>query len=849
MYLLKGIVMNSQDPSLSFKTKVKSSWPYGLAVVIIGLLSLWIRVRPAAWVFLSSGFVRFGSNDPWYHMRTLNVLLANYPDRMFFDPMTNYPYGYYIHFGPLFDQMMAIIALILGLGNPSPELVNAVGAYFPAVLGALTVVPVYYIGKYLGGYKTGILAALLIAFAPGQFLYRSRIGFTDHHVAESLFSTLFIMFFMLAVITAKKKGLRFEDIMGKEWTHLKEPVTYSVMAGVTYSAYQLSWPGAPLFILVVLVYSLFQYILNNLHNESSDYLGITGVITFLVSAVLILPFTHPEMGFSMYLYSWFNVATAIGAMAGFTTLSFVERELKRRKTNTHYYPLILFGIIILGLVATKVAIPSLYSQAINAPHAIFGIKTGGGATIIEAIPMFYDGTVFTLSKAFKNFTTSGFLVSLLGIFILIVRLVGKQKPEEFLVLVWSLLMLLAIYGQTRFAYYYSVNVAILSGYVGGLLLDRVKWNELDEKFRTSTIKSPADFLDLLKSIRLGHLIAVISIVIVLIVPAYGAAMQDTKSTDGPNTFWIETCLWLKSNTPDPGMNYNGIYEAPKDRKTFDYPDSAYGVMSWWDYGHWIETIGHRIPNTNPFQTGIGGRKWSIEEENQPGASTFFTAQSEEEATAVLEAIDPSPDKAGARYVISDVEMATGRFYYIAAWTLDTDGYYQPYWTNNSYQYIPSTRYFNSMESRLHIFDGNGLRQYRLVHETKAYQQAYEVEYKKYYNLLYGSNISEANTGYVKTFEYVKGAKITGTASPNVTVTINTTILTGHERTFDYTQSTTSDSEGRYEFTVPYSTEGPIPGETQFDTAPAGPYTVSYENVTKEVRVSEEAVLNGGEVKV
>ncbi|NLU58255.1 MAG: hypothetical protein GXX12_12645, partial [Methanosarcina thermophila] len=82
-----------------------------------------------------------------------------------------------------------------------------------------------------------------------------------------------------------------------------------------------------------------------------------------------------------------------------------------------------------------------------------------------------------------------------------------------------------------------------------------------------------------------------------------------------------------------------------------------------------------------------------------------------------------------------------------------------------------------------------------------------------------------------------------------TVKISATILTGQGRTFEYTQSTTADSQGRYEFTVPYSTEGPIEGETQFDTAPVGPYVVSYGNTTKEVRVSEEAVLNGEEIKV
>jgi dolichyl-diphosphooligosaccharide--protein glycosyltransferase len=715
------------------------------------------------------------------------------------------------------------------------------------VLGALTVIPVYYIGKYLGGHKTGILAAILIAFAPGQFLSRSLVGFTDHHVAESLFSTLFIMFFMLAIITSKKKNLHFEDVLNKNLTVLKEPLVYSIIAGVMYSAYQLSWPGASLFLLVALVYAVIQYVLDNFHGESSDYLGFTGIITFLVSAVLILPFVHSDMGFSLYYYSWFHVATVIGTVTCFGILSFIEREFKSRNLKTYYYPLAILGIGIFGLLATKIVSPSIYSLISSAPQTVFGVLTGGPATIGEASSMFYYGGSFTLLRAFGNFTASGFFASILGMIILLVNIFRKAKPEEVLVLIWSLLMFFAIYGQNRFANYYSINVAVLSAYVGCLLLEKVKWNELGQKFKAN-VKSPADLAGFMKFVKIEQVLVVLAIAVVLIYPVYGAALAQSNGSNDPDGTWIEACLWLQSYTPDPGMDYNAVYEAPEDGELFDYPDSAYGVMSWWDYGHYIETFGHRMPNANPFQAGIGGRRGSIEEDNQPGAATFLTAQSEEEATAVLEAIHPDPDKAGARYIISDEVMAINKFSAIPEWTLDTEGYSQPYWTGSGYQYLPSTRYFNSMMSRLHILDGNGLKQYRLVHETWAYQTQ-EVGYKQVYNFLYGSSIPEVDTGYIKIFEYVKGAKITGTASPNETVNINTTILTGQGRTFEYSQSTTSDSEGRYEFTVPYSTEGPISGETQFDTAPSGPYVVSYGDTTKEVRVSEEVVLKGEEVKV
>jgi dolichyl-diphosphooligosaccharide--protein glycosyltransferase len=197
---------------------------------------------------------------------------------------------------------------------------------------------------------------------------------------------------------------------------------------------------------------------------------------------------------------------------------------------------------------------------------------------------------------------------------------------------------------------------------------------------------------------------------------------------------------------------------------------------------------------------------------------------------------------------SDYDNHRGIFGAMHEWTLDNAGYFQPYRIGNEYQLLPSTRYYNSMEARLQFFDGDGFKHYRLVHETWA-DQTDEVTYKRIYNLFFEGNIPEVNTGFVKIFEYVKGANVTGTASPNEAVKISATIITGQNRTFEYSQSTTSDSQGRYGFTVPYSTDGSIPGGTQFDTAPSSPYKLSYGNTTKEVRVKEEAVLKGEEIKV
>ena len=114
-----------------------------------------------------------------------------------------------------------------------------------------------------------------------------------------------------------------------------------------------------------------------------------------------------------------------------------------------------------------------------------------------------------------------------------------------------------------------------------------------------------------------------------------------------NADWKESLEWMGNNTPDTGVNYFAIY----DPKTFQYPSTAYGVMSWWDYGHMITYIAKRIPNANPFQQGVAGPN---------GAAAYFMSTSEDTANAIL-------DHEGTRYVITDIEMDTGKFWAMSTW--------------------------------------------------------------------------------------------------------------------------------------------------------------------------------------
>jgi dolichyl-diphosphooligosaccharide--protein glycosyltransferase len=145
--------------------------------------------------------------------------------------------------------------------------------------------------------------------------------------------------------------------------------------------------------------------------------------------------------------------------------------------------------------------------------------------------------------------------------------------------------------------------------------------------------------------------------------------------------WYDTLTWMGSHTPDPqgspvqsGFNYNGgQYYPPANfgSVNYSYPAGAYGVMSWWDYGHMIEYISHRIPNANPFQAGI------VEQNGTTGASPYFTTTDEATSVRML-------DQLGSRYVVIDNEMATGKFPAIQRWVNDTDGWETAVMSNVTY---------------------------------------------------------------------------------------------------------------------------------------------------------------------
>jgi len=155
--------MDNLPPSRSL---ISSNAIHCLLLLFFALLMLLIRTVPVYtkiftnWPGEYGDYVNFSADDAIYHIRLIHNTLHHFPWRVFFDPFIHFPFGGYITFGPLFTNIIATAALIIGLGSPSPELINHVSAYVPPIMGALCLIPLYFIVRKLFG-KTRLLSVHL----------------------------------------------------------------------------------------------------------------------------------------------------------------------------------------------------------------------------------------------------------------------------------------------------------------------------------------------------------------------------------------------------------------------------------------------------------------------------------------------------------------------------------------------------------------------------------------------------------------------------------------------------------------------------------------------------------------
>lgn len=855
------------------------------ALVLIGILCLWIRLNPLSHLQTLAGgdpLNLSASDDPLYNFRQVELIIRHFPAYPWFDPMTLYPFGQVIYWGPLFPAIAAAVCMILGM-TTRPDIIF-VSQLIPPVMAVAMVPLMFLVGRKMAGWRTGLLAALFIAIVPGQYLQRSLFGYFDHHIAEVLFSTLFCLGYISILVYTKRNPVD----LGKRET-LKIPAILSILTAGAYLLGLFTMPTMILFALIVTAFTVFQFVYDFFRRRPSDYLLLANVIIFGVAILGLLAFGIKHPGLDLSRYTLGHIAAYLMIIVGTGILAGLARFMKERPR--YQYPLVLAAIGILVAIFLVGLVPDIYNVLIAGLFSFFGTQA---VTLTVQEARGWDPLL-----AWATFQY-GLILMGLGMVAVLYRNWREEHPDQIFVLIWALIILYSTWQHVRYEYYLAVNIALLSAFAVGTGLDRgwgparsfiekrilpvaaaetpVKPKEERPPKRSKRgvkEKAPGKTTGKAPGKTTGNpwIVALAAVAVLAIFFTYASVQYDGLYSQGTlaNGDWKESLEWMGNNTPNPGVDYSGIF----DQATFTYPAGSYGVMSWWDYGHQITFIAKRIPNANPFQAGVAG---------PAGAAAFFMTRSEEYADSVA-------DQLGTRYVITDIEMDSPKFWAMATWfnssvndTPYNPAYYVQSQTAGQYELVKlnNQSYYETMVSRLHNFDGSmatpssvyyieyqlpsvtgldwplitnaqilsagdaknrtvqfnanaplgklantvsqalflpvdtvpALRHYRLVHESPS--GVY-------------SNASAPDIKYVKVFEYVKGARIRGQG------VIALDLVTEAGRRFTYRQ--TSQDGG---FVVPYSTQGNPSG-----VRAVGKYRI--EGTGLSFDVPESAVIQGSAI--
>ncbi len=537
--------------------------------------------------------VIFRGTDAWYHMRLADNFAANFPRFLLFDPYLVYPDGSPVGFNPLLNGIIGTAGK-LGLNY------EMVGAFIPPILGALILVPIYFIGKKLFSREVGIFACVLVAILPTELFHRSLLGFTDHHVVEAFLMLTTIALIIYALDTRRS--------------------LFSILAGVSLGLYCLAWHGNLFFIFILLVWFLVQFLYDYYRKVPVDFLCKTLVIVMSLSFIMLLPYLLVKGSPREY------ILVPIVAILIPIGLYLSSKYMQRRESVF----LLLSGLLVGGFFIGSIVYPSILHFGVDALRTIF---LGVGSPIAETVNL-------TPQVAVNQYGLS-FLFAVGGLVYLIWK---RQSP---LFIIWSLFLLGATIGQRKWGYYYAADLALLTSFLVFEVSKQVK----------PTIKWAV----------------VILLCVFLVIPSLRGTIGISNLPNNISPSWYATCTWLRDNTPNQFEEDN--YLSLDSTSTPNY-----GILSWWDYGHWIIRIGERVPTSNPANWGARG------------SYMFFVSQSLEEAESWLEDLN-------IRYVLVDQEMLTGKFPTIAR----VSGYEGDF----------SVILQNSMAYKLYTSDVEG---YTLVHQ-------------------------------------------------------------------------------------------------------------------------------------
>jgi len=521
------------------------------SLLIIFILALSVRLLPLRWGMSLSEF------DPFEQFRfTEKIVNEGYFSWLDWrDFQRWYPWGAYIPKTnlpglPLTAATFYMIISALGVSMALKDFCIV----FPAIMGAIACVVIYFLGKEISGKTVGLISALILALSP-TFITRTSLGFFDDESVGVLAIMLFFLFFLRSI---------------DEKRPAESTLAYGSLSGLSLGYLFLSWGAALYPVGIVVLFSLTMIILR----RYSERLLITYSLTFGIGSFIASSFPRPGITF---LTSW--PILAAGGVFLLLCLNEIIRRVRTTKWKIIYvaafFLALIGGFFILSYLGYMGSVAGKFIAVIN-PFA------REGSPLIMSVQ---EHRMTSWSSLYYEFgITAVFMI--LGFFFAAGNLTNQN-------------IFLIIYGVTSLYFASSmVRIIVLAspaiGLLGGLgIVGLIK------PFMTLTKESRFVPRKRFYAKIIGKEFSAAPIIMCFLLLMANFAFPSPRvfshayspttllsgsmpvRPDKPVTEWIDALYWMKNNLP---------------------PNAV--VFSWWDYGYWITVEADRksVADNNTFNT-------------------------------------------------------------------------------------------------------------------------------------------------------------------------------------------------------------------------------------------------------
>ncbi|WP_371802772.1 STT3 domain-containing protein [Candidatus Lokiarchaeum ossiferum] len=540
-----------------------------ISLVLIVILAILVRASPVVQgTFLIKAF------DPWYQYDSLTKLI----DMGLYDWLHFHDFKFWFPEGVdrfnLRPGLLVTNALIYWFLNGIGIHVNPfqVAYYFPAFMGGLTVLVMYFLGKEILDRRTGLIAAFFLAFSPGH-MQRTVIGFFDNETIGVFAVLLTFLFFIRAVKSGK--------------------LSDGIFAGLSIGYLALSWGGLtyafsllPLIVFIIII--LDKYNPNILLAYTSSIM--IGLLVYSINPGFKWGTNFNDMDF--FVPFFFEIALVVYHFI------YMQKE-------TGNYEKILTGI---KWASIPVILTALIIFWVNPGILPFDL----GSRLQSIINPNIRSTINLVASVGEHapspwsvFYYNAF-IPLLFIIPGIYFAIRRGNIEDILMIVFVLTLFYFTGSMIRIILLFAPAAALLGAY--GLANIMKQFGTLMKKDQMITRRRKRQIQrTIAKSEGIVVYIGIGLLFFAQSIHAIDISAEQMGYADivtaGALHDWEETLTWMKYNL-----------------------DSSSVAVSWWDYGYWLSAIGNiTTVNDNGTwnQTRIGMTGMAMMETDERVSAQIF----------------------------------------------------------------------------------------------------------------------------------------------------------------------------------------------------------------------------------